>query len=431
MTLPFGEPFGVGLSWSNGGETVDLDLQAVVVDTMGVVTDAAYFNQLSACHGAIVHAGDSKNGEMSGYDEMIWVKTQSLPAHVQLLIFVVGIKTEGSLMDVDDGVLTLFGKRGAVEKVSLERSSGSVDIVAAMSKGTGGQWIFLRIDEIAERGHNFADILEPAIGDVIRRHIPGAPERVCAAFHLNMRRDTKKVPLAWLHKQFSVAIGWDFMAGARYGRGVNMDLSAVFFSSDGHELGSVNCKEVEGFGSVHSGDNTTGIGAGNDESIHVNIASVPQEVEQIFFVVNVRTPGYTLSMVHNGFCRVVGDGKSELARHDFLYEECKPTKIFARVFRGTNSRWIFQDTAQYCQGRNWMSSVQTMRELFHQRPRELEAHPTETAKVRVAASGPGRRVPAQCPDGPPSARRRAAMIRRNLQLQAACQAEGGRTIMSL
>jgi len=431
MTLPFGESFGVGLSWSNSSETVDLDLQAVVVDTMGVVMDAVHFNQLSACHGAIVHGGDSKNGEMSGYDEMIWVKTQSLPEQVQLLIFVVGIKKHGSLMDVDDGVLTLFGKRGAVEKMSLERSCGSVDCVAAMSKGTDGQWNFLRIDEIAERGHNFVDILEPTIGDVIRRHIPGAPERVRAAFHVDMRPATKKMPLVWLENQFSVAIGWDFMAGAQYGRGVNVDVSAVFFSSDGHELGSVNCKEVEGFGSLHSGDNTVGSGGGNDRSISVNIASVPEEVKQIFFVVNVRTPGYTLPMVQNGFCRVVGARNTELARHDFLNDEGRPTKIFARVFRGTNSRWIFQDTAQYCQGRNWMSSVQTMRELFHQRPRELEAHTTETAKIHVAPSGPGRRVPAQRLDGPPSARRRAAMIRRNVQLQAACKAEGGRTIMSL
>ena len=104
----FQNSHGVGLSWDNlSTETahVDVDLQAVIVSDKGVLLDAVYFNKLSAYRNAILHAGDSLDGDKEGFDEMIWVQPHRLPANVQLIIFVVAIYHGGTLMDVDNGAI--------------------------------------------------------------------------------------------------------------------------------------------------------------------------------------------------------------------------------------------------------------------------------------------------------------------------------------
>ena len=54
----------IGLSWDfyEGMPSVDLDVAAVAYDQLGNIIDAAYYNKLSICDGAIVHSGDCKDG---------------------------------------------------------------------------------------------------------------------------------------------------------------------------------------------------------------------------------------------------------------------------------------------------------------------------------------------------------------------------------
>ncbi len=43
----------------------------MLFDKNGVVYDAVYYNQLSACRGAVRHSGDNKDGSLDGVDEEI------------------------------------------------------------------------------------------------------------------------------------------------------------------------------------------------------------------------------------------------------------------------------------------------------------------------------------------------------------------------
>jgi len=118
------------------------------------------------------------------------------------------------------------------------------------------------------------------------------------------------------------------------GKGLDLDVAGVFFDEKHNELGAVCGEQVQLFGATHSGDNQTGSGSGDDETITVDLGQIPDHVAQIFFVVNVRTPGYSLSYIQTGYCRFVGEG-GELGRYDFVYGEKKPGKIFARLIRST------------------------------------------------------------------------------------------------
>lgn len=402
----FQNSHGVGLSWDNlSTETdhVDVDLQAVIVSEKGVLLDAVYFNKLSAYRNAILHAGDSLDGDKEGFDEMIWVQPHRLPANVQLIIFVVAIYHGGTLMDVDNGVISVFDVHGVVARIPLERSHGSVDVVALMKNCGDGIWNFHKVDELAESGQHFLDILEPTIGNVIRRHIPTAPKCKMSFNTMMQKGHVVDIPLGWLETTCFVGIGWQVMPNVRMGKGLDLDVAGVFFDEKHNELGAVCGEQVQLFGATHSGDNQTGSGSGDDETITVDLGQIPDHVAQIFFVVNVSTPGYSLSYIQSGYCRFVGEG-GELGRYDFVYGEKKPGKIFARLIRSTwrgggrTKRWCFQMVGRYCFGRNWHSSVEVMKELCQTCPLELQGRQplpvdesTGLRSRQLSESGPAKR----------------------------------------
>jgi len=78
----------------------------------------------------------------------------------------------------------------------------------------------------------------------------------------------------------------------------------VFFNNLKSRCGSV----------THGGDNRTGEGAGDDETIFVNLSSVPRDVESLYFVVNSYN-GHPFSQVKNAFVRIVS-GSREVVRFD-------------------------------------------------------------------------------------------------------------------
>lgn len=346
------------------------------------------------------------------------MKPQNLPSSVDLIIFVVGIHDGGTLADVVSGSVTLFDKCGPVVRLPLEQSHGSVDCMAVMKK-SGNVWNFHKVDVAAERGHTFMDILEPTIGDVIRRHIPGAPDIVEIDFDVHLHKgrvvDLPSSPLYWPEKEMSVGVGWDFMLGAHYTHGVNLDVSAVFFNSSGQQRGAVSCSERDGFGAVHSGDNRDGKGAGDDECITVHLSSVPAEVAQIFFVVNIRTAGHDLSMVQGGFCRTTDNVGSEVARCNFAPDKGKCGKVFARLIRTSSTRWCQQALAEGCRGRTWMSALPAMRDLFH-----TQTVPPERCNHTPSVPPGSAKKGDTSEKRPTTARLRAAMIKRNMRRKSQC-----------
>jgi stress response protein SCP2 len=335
---------------------------------------------------------------------------------VDLIIFLVGIHSGGTLADVVSGFVTLFDKFGPLVRLPLEQSHGSVGCMAVMKKSEDA-WDFHKVDGVAERGRTFMDILEPTLGDLIRKNIPCAPRTVTVDFGVHLTKghtvDVPSVRLSWPEREMSVGVGWDFMLAAQHGRGVNLDVSAVFFDNNGHARGAVSCSKREGFGAVHSGDNRDGKGTCDDERITVNLSSVPDEVSQIFFVVNVRTPGLDLSMVHGAFCRTMNNAGKEVTREAFADQQGKCGKLFARLLRTSATSWCQETLAEGCRGRTWMSAMGRMQDLFRTLPPELRNRKPSISATRAKQMDASDRKPR-------TARLRAAMIKRSLRRVSQC-----------
>jgi tellurium resistance protein TerD len=147
----------------------------------------------------------------------------------------------------------------------------------------------------------------------------------------------------------SVGLGWDVntFAGGEF----DLDASAIMTGSNGKVLSDANFIFFNNLkspdGSVeHTGDNLTGEGEGDDESIKVNLAGVPAEVEKIVFTVSIydaENRKQNFGGVRNAFIRVVNQANnSEIARYDLTEDASTETAmVFGEIYRH-GADWKFK-----------------------------------------------------------------------------------------
>ncbi len=116
----------------------------------------------------------------------------------------------------------------------------------------------------------------------------------------------------------TMGIGWDKERTAGFiGSGapeIDLDASAVQFADKQlFDLAFYNNLATRDGSVVHQGDNQSGQGGGDDESLTVDLAKVYGKVDTIAFLVS-SYQGHALEWVSNAYCRLVDDRGTELAR---------------------------------------------------------------------------------------------------------------------
>lgn len=157
-----------------------------------------------------------------------------------------------------------------------------------------------------------------------------------------------------------VGLGWDpvkqqskGLFGSLFGaKDADIDCDAsVLMLSENDKLSSNN--DLIYFGNLrskcgsilHTGDNLTGEGDGDDEEIIVELAMVPQNIKKLFFVVNIYDcikRGQDFGMLENAFIRIVDmNTKTELLRYDLSENYSGKTAVMvAEIYRNGND-WKF------------------------------------------------------------------------------------------
>jgi len=139
--------------------------------------------------------------------------------------------------------------------------------------------------------------------------------------------------------QVRMGLGWDAMRkkglfGSR-AQSIDLDASALLFDAAGALVDQVWFQQlVSKDGSVqHTGDNRTGAGDGDDESIRVDLSRVPPSVATLVFTVNSFT-GQDFSQIENAFCRLIDESnESEIARYDLTGTGPHTAQVMAKVAR--------------------------------------------------------------------------------------------------
>jgi tellurium resistance protein TerZ len=158
--------------------------------------------------------------------------------------------------------------------------------------------------------------------------------------------------------QITLGVGWDvakkgFFGGLLGGGGdIDLDASCITFDADKAVLESVWFgKLTNASGTIrHSGDNLTGEGDGDDESIAINLERLDAKVEYIVLTVN-SFRGQTFDKVANAFGRVVDTKtRTELARFDISDSGSHTGLILASLSRN-GGQWDFKAIGERTGGR--------------------------------------------------------------------------------
>jgi tellurium resistance protein TerZ len=158
-----------------------------------------------------------------------------------------------------------------------------------------------------------------------------------------------------------MGLGWDAVKkkglfGGLKNQSIDLDASALLFDGSGNLVDQVWFQQLRSKdGSVqHTGDNLTGEGEGDDESIRVDLTRVPEQVATIVFTVNSFT-GQDFSQIQNAFCRLVDEAShdQEIARYDLTGSGPHNAQIMAKLSR-TTTGWAMTAIGAAAQGRTFM-----------------------------------------------------------------------------
>ncbi|MCX5211333.1 MULTISPECIES: TerD family protein [unclassified Kitasatospora] len=151
----------------------------------------------------------------------------------------------------------------------------------------------------------------------------------------------------------TVGLGWDVRTttGAEF----DLDASAIVLNADGKVLSNshfvfFNNTSTPDSTVVHTGDNRTGEGAGDDEAINVNLAGLPAEATKITFPVSIYDAvarSQSFGQVRNAYIRVLNAaGGAEIARYDLSEDAATETAmIFGELYRN-GAEWKFRAVGQ-------------------------------------------------------------------------------------
>jgi tellurium resistance protein TerD len=154
-------------------------------------------------------------------------------------------------------------------------------------------------------------------------------------------------------KKVLIGLGWD--ARATDGVDFDLDASAFMLNADGkvrseadfifyNQLKSV-CGSVQ-----HTGDNLTGAGEGDDETIMIDLDRVPADVQKIAFIVTIHdaeTRKQNFGQVNNAYIRLVNaETNVAVARYDLVEDASTETAmIFGELYRHSGE-WRFTAVGQ-------------------------------------------------------------------------------------
>ena len=155
-----------------------------------------------------------------------------------------------------------------------------------------------------------------------------------------------------------VGLGWDTN---KYDGGKDFDLdSSVFLLGENGKVPSENDfifynNTTGGNGSVvHTGDNRTGAGDGDDEAVEINLSNVPAHIQRITFTITIHDAearSQNFGQVSNAYVRIFNPASNqELIRFDLGEDFSIETALVVGELYRHNGEWKFSAIGSGYQG---------------------------------------------------------------------------------
>lgn len=164
---------------------------------------------------------------------------------------------------------------------------------------------------------------------------------------INLQKGQREVINA---PKFTIGLGWDTNSSAT---GADFDLDASVFVlgesgkliSDAHFIFYNNLNSPDG-AIIHTGDNLTGDGDGDDEQLKIDLTKISPSVKEISIVVTIHDSEnrkQNFGQVRNSFIRIVDDiNNTELVKYELEEDFSIETAVeFGRIYT-KNGQWKFE-----------------------------------------------------------------------------------------
>jgi tellurium resistance protein TerZ len=155
----------------------------------------------------------------------------------------------------------------------------------------------------------------------------------------------------------TMGLGWSpakakgLFASFKQADSIDLDASAIAFAG-GSATDVVWFRQLKGANGAiqHSGDNLTGEGDGDDESVRIDLDKLPGNVDGIVLTVS-SFRGQTFNEVEDAFCRVVDNTTgAEIARFQ-LAEKGAHTGVIMAVLAKAGGAWSMKAVGTPANGR--------------------------------------------------------------------------------
>eukprot|EP01080_Neovahlkampfia_damariscottae_P002155 gene2155-2020_t len=341
----------VGLQWDifEGQQEVDLDASCVLFDDFGRILDAAFYNQKETEDKSVTHSGDCKDGKIEGDDEFIIIDFTKMSQKVKAIVIVLNAYQGGDFSNVETAKANVSDTHinQPIVSMSLARKGKHTGLImCTIFRDDFKNWHIKNIDRVCG-GKNFQEVefemkeelyflIPPEImGEV--KYDPNSQKS------FNMKKEqVLNIPQG----MYSVGLGWDSKC--------DLDASVGLLDAEGkyHEFIYYGAKVSKDKSVKHSGDNRTGDGSGDDETIHVNLSKLNKAYTRVIFVVTIYSKGFSFQNVKGAYIRLIDQAKKkEMCRYKLSGSYSSNGMIMSSIFRNPNSnQWKFKAIGESAQG---------------------------------------------------------------------------------
>ncbi|CAM5697133.1 TerD family protein [Streptomyces badius] len=202
----------------------------------------------------------------------------------------------------------------------------------------------------------------PVAAPVDPRIAPPAPPAAPAAGSGKINLDKGRVNLqknqtvslvkggAPLLSRVRMGLGWE---PAFRGKDIDLDASVIAYGPNRNHLDSCYFGKLTILNGAikHSGDNLTGEGAGDDETIVVDLGRIPADATGLVFTVNSFT-GQKFTEVAKAYCRLIDDASGEeLVRFDLTGAEPQTGVMMAKLIKQFTGEWEMTAMGEFVKSR--------------------------------------------------------------------------------
>ena len=358
----------VGLGWdynTHGGADYDLDAWALAVTDKGLKRkNLVYFSNTFDSSMQIHHCGDNLTGEGDGDDETITINLEKLPDNYKHVLIGVTIfrarNRNQSFKDIDNAFIRLYDAKTNIEicKYSDNKFKNEfgncISLLFGVLTKVSGQWEFNAVGK-GDKFGSITDALnvygEYTLDDNTTLNNNGGKKTMAVNLSKGGKVSLAKVAsdagISGGLTKIVVGLGWDVQ---KYDGGADFDLDAAAFMTGASgkvrsDADFIFYNQKEGPGVLHTGDNRTGEGDGDDEQIKVDLTAVPADVEKISFTVTIDQAdvrNQNFGMVENAYIHIVDEVTgTELIRYDLGEDFSVETAIVVAELYRHNGEWKF------------------------------------------------------------------------------------------